>query len=53
MNMNRQPYSAPETRVIALGMEKTILITSGADSFHEGGGGFYGADDINDIDFLF
>ncbi len=53
MHMNRQPYSAPETLVITLGMEETILITSGADSFHEGGGGFYGDGDINDIDYLF
>ena len=38
---------------MVLGMQETILITSGADAFHEGGGGFYGSGDINDIDYLF
>jgi hypothetical protein len=51
--MNRQPYFAPETLIMVLGMQETILITSGADAFHEGGGGFYGSGDINDIDYLF
>ncbi|MBO4340295.1 MAG: hypothetical protein J5835_02555 [Bacteroidales bacterium] len=39
-------YKTPVTELLVVRFEENIL--SGADAFHEGGGGYYGGDDTND-----
>lgn len=51
--MERMIYSAPEASILPVRPEDRILTTSGYDAFHEGGGGFYGLNDINDNPYIF
>lgn len=50
--MNLKSYSAPEAETIPV-LTQYNFMTSGADAFHPGGGGYYGDLDVNDIDYLF
>ena len=47
MLMNqKQFYTSPEVDVLVVRFEANIM--SGADAFHQGGGGYYGGNDTND-----
>ena len=46
-------YSVPRTEFIPRNIEDAFLITSGADDYHDGGGGYYGESDLNDNDFVY
>lgn len=51
--MNLKPYTPPGAEALPVAPGETLLITSGADDFHEGGAGYYGDYDMNDNDFVF
>lgn len=49
--MAQKLYTAPDAVPAAMDSEFGFLVTSGWDQYHEGGGGRYGDDDINNIDY--
>lgn len=49
--MNRKEYKTPEC--FHWYAENKLLVTSGYDQFHEGGGGRYGEGDLNDNPHVF
>jgi hypothetical protein len=50
----KKNYTAPEAGVVPVCFEDCLFtVTSGYDQFHQGGGGFYGDNDINDNPFIF
>lgn len=51
--MKLRSYSAPEAEDLTMCFEDIILITSGADEYHDGGAGYYGDSDTNDNMFVF
>ena len=51
--MERKIYSAPEASILPACPEDRILTTSGYDAYHQGGGGYYGDNDINDNPYIF
>lgn len=46
-----RPYRAPEVELAPTVLENSILVDSGWDQYHEGGGGRYGDGDYNENDY--
>ncbi|MCR5520121.1 MAG: hypothetical protein K6F21_07290 [Bacteroidales bacterium] len=46
-------YSKPEADIVISSFRDSILITSGYDKFHAGGGGYYGDTDLNDNEYVY
>ena len=51
--MDQRKYIAPEACELPYGLEYSVLVTSGRDKYHDGGGGRYGDDDLNINDYVY